>query len=239
MQSSGRFPTGLAALRRLRISPIRYDSEDSPLSEGLLCSSYYDFIELRDLLEDIMLVVAFALLCLLQIQQSHGCEIGVWNGGPWGNWGTLQTCPPGLKASGFRLKVEESQGRGDDTALNGIELYCTSGPTTDRNHSITSTVGPWGKWTVPIWCRNGFLYRFQLRVEIPQGKDDDTAANNIKFWCTDGSALEGQGLDWGDYGTPSSTCTRGISGMVTKVEPSQGNDDDTALNDVQFECAEY
>ncbi|CAH2272681.1 Hypothetical predicted protein [Pelobates cultripes] len=144
-----------------------------------------------------------------------------------------------LNTSYVITKVEGGQGSGDDTALNGIELFCTSGPTTDTTHSISSTVGPWGKWTVPIWCRNGFLCRFQLRVEKPVGKEDDTAANNIKFWCTDGSELEGQGLDWGEYGTPSSTCRKGISGIVTRVEPSQGNDDDTALNDVQFECAEY
>lgn len=40
-------------------------------------------------------------------------------------------------------------------------------------------------------------------MDTPQGPiRDDTAANNIKFQCSDGTELVGSGLDWGTYGTP-------------------------------------
>jgi hypothetical protein len=54
----------------------------------------------------------------------------------WGEWGKVEYCPEGEKATGFSLKTEREQGRGDDTALNAIALICTSG------RRITSAQGP-------------------------------------------------------------------------------------------------
>jgi hypothetical protein len=54
----------------------------------------------------------------------------------WGDWGKVEYCPEGERATGFSLKTEREQGRGDDTALNAIALICTSG------RRITSTQGP-------------------------------------------------------------------------------------------------
>ncbi|MEE6528068.1 hypothetical protein FKM82_029973 [Ascaphus truei] len=65
----------------------------------------------------------------------------VSNGGPWGDWGPLQSCPDGSHAKAFSLKVEGGQGDGDDTALNGIRLYCVHSNNIDEN-SIQSTEGP-------------------------------------------------------------------------------------------------
>ncbi|XP_075433796.1 vitelline membrane outer layer protein 1-like [Ascaphus truei] len=159
----------------------------------------------------------------------------VSNGGQWGDWGPLQTCPDGSHAKAFSLKVEGGQGDGDDTALNGIRLHCVSRNNIDEN-SIQSTEGPWGSWTSPVRCPNGNLIAFSLRVETPQGDGDDTAANNIMFKCSDESILEGSGLSWGTYGPWSPFCEIGICGIRTKVEGPQGDGDDTALNDVQFTC---
>ncbi|KAK2850869.1 hypothetical protein Q5P01_007145 [Channa striata] len=77
-----------------------------------------------------------------------------------------------------------------------------------------------------------------LCVEPPQGRGDDTAANNIKFMCSgSGVQLEGNGLSWGSWGSWSLKCCRGaICGLQTRVEGPQGDEDDTALNDVQFFC---
>ncbi|KAM5171718.1 vitelline membrane outer layer protein 1 homolog [Mantella aurantiaca] len=176
------------------------------------------------------------IVALTLFHTALASEIRVTNGGPWGDWEWPDNCPTGSVATGFDLKVENPQGGGDDTALNGIRLYCDK---TDEKRSlatITSQTGAWGKWLASQFCPSGFLISFSLKVEPPQGSGDDTAANNIMFLCSDGTILKGDGGSWGEYGDWSSKCDNGIDGIRTKVEPPQGKGDDTALNDVIFRC---
>jgi len=46
----------------------------------------------------------------------------------WGSWKPWQRCPSGFAVAGLRTRVERPQGGGDDTALNGIQLYCRKYP---------------------------------------------------------------------------------------------------------------
>ncbi|XP_073681058.1 vitelline membrane outer layer protein 1-like [Garra rufa] len=175
------------------------------------------------------------------INRHYRSELMVLNGGKWGSWGDREMCPSGTYAAGFSLKVEESIGRGDDTGLNGIRLHCINNfkgliRSYHDYSTVQSDVGSWGRWTEIQWCPSGFLTAFQLRVEKSQGKGDDTAANNIKFKCSQGS-LQGEGTQWGDWGDWSQTCEgKGICGIKTQVEAPQGRGDDTALNDVRMYC---
>ncbi|MBN3297996.1 VMO1 protein, partial [Amia calva] len=123
--------------------------------------------------------------------------------------------------------VEGNQGKGDDTALNGIRLYCSKPGQPTAVSTVEARAGFFGDWTQTQWCPgSGVLKSFQLRVEQPQGSGDDTAANNISFCCS-----------WGEYGSWSEECPRGgICGIETKQEPRQGDGDDTTLNDVRFFC---
>lgn len=175
------------------------------------------------------------------VHRHYRSELTVSNGMKWGSWGYKSMCPIGRYAAGFSLKVERSVGRGDDTALNGIRLHCVDrSKESSGSHdytSIESDVGNWGQWTDIHWCHSGYLTAFQLRVESSQGIGDDTAANNIKFTCSGGYYLQGDGTGWGNWGHWSPTCMgKGICGIKTRIEESQGIGDDTALNDVRMFC---
>ncbi|XP_003466238.1 vitelline membrane outer layer protein 1 homolog [Cavia porcellus] len=161
--------------------------------------------------------------------------IEVTNGGPWGDWAWPEMCPDGYLASGFSLKVEPVQGiSADDTALNGIRLHCTRGA---AQHVVESKSGRWGAWSEPVWCPDrGFLTAFALRVEAAETPGDNTAANNVRFRCSDGSELEGPGLSWGEFGEWSDACSKGVCGLQTKIEAPRGLGDDTALNDLRLFC---
>uniref|UniRef100_A0A803K7P4 Vitelline membrane outer layer protein 1 homolog n=1 Tax=Xenopus tropicalis TaxID=8364 RepID=A0A803K7P4_XENTR len=179
------------------------------------------------------------LFCLLRVENGNGERkfIGVNNGGDLGYWSSAEFCPGALKARGFSLKVERRQKIGDDTALNGIKLFCGKDGSYSQDISITSAEGRWGKWTEPKWCSHGFLTQFALKHEDNFLVNDYTAANNILFRCSKGSELEGDGESWGAYGDWSATCAAGFSGIQTRVEEDQGKfNDDTSLNDVMFSC---
>nr|XP_034958026.1 uncharacterized protein LOC118078321 [Zootoca vivipara] len=130
----------------------------------------------------------------------------------------------------------------DDTALNGIRLFCTRGGRGDKHeaHTVESQSGPWGQWSPPSWCPEGtYLTRFSLRVEqTRRGIHDDMGATNARFACSgEGAHLEGRGLSWGEYGEWSPPCRKGLCGIQTKQDPVRGAlRDDTALNDVRFFC---
>ncbi|XP_062984794.1 vitelline membrane outer layer protein 1 homolog [Elgaria multicarinata webbii] len=170
-------------------------------------------------------------------------SLTVPNGARWGDWAWVEMCPEQSYAIGFSIKVEEYGGGGvDDTSLNGIRLFCSTEHTNNIMYTIESKSGQFGHWSGIRWCpQNGVLLSFQLKVEPDQGPIlDDTAANNIKFRCSNGLPLEETGGLFGDYSEWSKPCPKGgICGIQTKQELYQGiMTDDTSLNDVRFFCCE-
>ncbi|MBN3298062.1 vitelline membrane outer layer protein 1-like [Amia ocellicauda] len=171
-------------------------------------------------------------------ERAYYSTINVTNGGQFGAWTWREMCPEGFYAIGFSLRVEENQLGLDDTALNGIRLFCSKPSDRSVLYTTESNIGLFGEWTQTLWCPNGVLKSFQLRVEPHKGHfGDDTSANNIKFRCSSNPVIEGLGLTWGDYGNWSDECPQGgICGIETKQEPYQVGLDDSALNDVRFFC---
>ena len=51
-------------------------------------------------------------------------RVNVNGGGSWGSWERPSYCPENYFVCGLRQRVERSQGKGDDTALNDIALEC-------------------------------------------------------------------------------------------------------------------
>ncbi len=168
-------------------------------------------------------------------------------GGKKGDWGKETYCPDNTYAYAFRLRVEAPQNRGDDTALNDIELRCRepgSKATGEAIYSSYSERGDWGNWES---CgSNEFLTSYGLRVQAPQGKGDDTGANDLTFGCRKYTSTKTEakrylttsnGAQWGSW-TPAGFCPpqTAICGLKTRVESNRGKKDDSALNDVMFSC---
>jgi len=162
--------------------------------------------------------------------------------GHWGDWGVLGQCPLGEYAYGYRLRSQAPQGGGDNTALNDIELYCAS-PNTSSYTRIWSAYLSSGSFSPGVFC-NGTdnpLMGFDVRIEAPQGAGDDTAANDIDFYCYDGTMISAAVQTyWGSW-TDIERCPPGqaVTGLLTRVEASQGAGDDTALNGLRVVCEDY
>lgn len=139
----------------------------------------------------------------------------------WGTWGQFQKCPLGTRAQGFQLLTQRFQGPlTDDTALNGVRLYCGD-PFNQSTHAITSKIGDFGNWGSTYSCFPGNINGFQLRVEPYLGSGDDTATNNMRVFCSGdpNNYVEGDGLGFGLWGE-SRRCfsDQGVCGLQTQVE---------------------
>ncbi|XP_069505913.1 vitelline membrane outer layer protein 1-like [Ambystoma mexicanum] len=98
--------------------------------------------------------------------------------GRWGKWTRLVIqCPRTSYLAAFSLKVQPPQGDGDDTAANSIIFRCSYGKQL-LGHG--GSRGSWGEWSDA--CKKG-ICGIQTKVEDFQGTADDTALNDVRFYC--------------------------------------------------------
>lgn len=162
----------------------------------------------------------------------------------FGTWRTPFTCPSRQFVTGFRTRVEGDQGKGDDTTLNGVQMYCasaTQGVMVPAQGTVASD-GFWGVWGQPESCApgsaiNGFVLKSQARTGY-----DNSAINGIRMTCSSSdhqiSSLEGP---WGRVLEPVS-CPGGqfdyAVGFRLKIEANGGYGfDDSAVNNLELICA--
>lgn len=152
--------------------------------------------------------------------------------GFWGGWGNVARCPAGQYVYGYNLKVEKKQGSDDDTGLNEIQLYCFGGPT------LSSKFGPCGDWGTAKYCDYTMPVKgFKIKIEPKQGDGDDTAANDVSLYCSNGSEIHvDRKSNWGNWSEDFKCVDKSyVVGLITRVEdPFYG--DDTALNGVRLIC---
>ncbi|XP_026562565.1 vitelline membrane outer layer protein 1-like [Pseudonaja textilis] len=99
--------------------------------------------------------------------------------GKWGAWSDIQYCRGRSKLVAFSLRVERPMGPSDDTAANNIQFKCSN------NEILVGNSHEWGKFG--LWsasCGPGtYICGLQTKVEIVQGMEDDTALNDVRFFC--------------------------------------------------------
>lgn len=93
--------------------------------------------------------VDFNLICA----NNDGTSANIKGGGilTWGEWETTnRICPPGTAICGIRTQVEPPQGKGDDTALNNVDLACCRVP-----HPASTCELQRGHWETVMGCHGG------------------------------------------------------------------------------------
>uniref|UniRef100_A0A673HGR3 Vitelline membrane outer layer protein 1-like n=1 Tax=Sinocyclocheilus rhinocerous TaxID=307959 RepID=A0A673HGR3_9TELE len=99
--------------------------------------------------------------------------------GSWGRWTDIKWCPSGFLTA-FQLRVEKSQGDGDDTAANNIMFKCSRGSLLQGD---STHWGDWGPWSQT--CEGKGICGIKTQIEEPQGRGDDTALNDVRMFCCD------------------------------------------------------
>jgi len=100
----------------------------------------------------------------------------------------------------------------------------------------------WGVWGEYEYCPPcSHAKGFQLKVEPKQGNYDDTALNAVRLICNDPSstAITSSQGKWGDWGQKLNCPGAGkLFAAEFKTEKYRKIQDDTAANNVMFECGD-
>ncbi|XP_060570214.1 vitelline membrane outer layer protein 1-like [Ruditapes philippinarum] len=120
--------------------------------------------------------------------------------GPFGHWYSEVKCPSRNGAPTFLkefiLQVEPDQYSGDDTAANFVKFYCRdfAGLTYPSELSVSpghGNYGSWGRWSGSCGA-NSAICGLKTQVEGDQGGGDDTALNNVEFYCCEENSEAGK-----------------------------------------------
>uniref|UniRef100_A0A8C5SLT1 Vitelline membrane outer layer protein 1 n=1 Tax=Laticauda laticaudata TaxID=8630 RepID=A0A8C5SLT1_LATLA len=96
--------------------------------------------------------------------------------GRWRTWTRKRLCPGGYLVT-FSMRVEPHQKILDDTAVNNIGFKCSGGANLIGFGTKWGKFGPWSDR-----CSIG-ICGMKTRVEDAQGISDDTALNDVAFYC--------------------------------------------------------
>jgi hypothetical protein len=177
-------------------------------------------------------------------------NVTVYNG-EVGNWGCTDFCQNDSFAYAIDLQSLPPQGGDvDDSAVNGVSLWCFNRFFGNPTGYATSSRGPWGNWlgTGGVVCASHLepVSGAQVKSELIHGSGvDDVTMTGIRYTClNDTTTLKTPPVNtpWGKWlGTGPKFCPGGtaVCGIQTRVEPSQGSGDDTALGGVKFACCQF
>ncbi|XP_063785717.1 vitelline membrane outer layer protein 1 homolog [Pseudophryne corroboree] len=168
---------------------------------------------------------ASVFILLREASLACGTVILVSNGGGLGDWGEWERCPLGHVARGFSTKTEPKQVF-DDTALNGIKLYCAKPYSNQITRTVTSSVG------------NEQQISTYKSLRSPRTAPEEQLVRHIQAFS---GAWAVETYLWGKWG-PIVWCPTGyLISFTLRVEPYSHTffSDNTAANNIQFLCSDY
>ncbi|XP_045174260.2 vitelline membrane outer layer protein 1-like [Mercenaria mercenaria] len=165
------------------------DPEFCPM--GTFASGYNMKIESNRFIGDDTTLNAIKLSCSDSLGHLENGAYVTSGEGNFGTWGKTETCNQEYHAANFltafSLQVEAPQGSGDDTSANYIKFYCRD---LAGDHNETELVrspgqawwGTYGQWSESC-DDNTAICGLNTKIESPQGHGDDTALNDVVFYC--------------------------------------------------------
>nr|XP_028582024.1 vitelline membrane outer layer protein 1-like [Podarcis muralis] len=118
---------------------------------------------------------------------------------------------------------------------------CEAGDRSYNSVLMVSNGGERGEWGQIEFCPKGHAYGFSLKVKTERYQgviDDDTSLNGIRLHCSSGAVVQSTVGPWGVW-TKVKECPTGyLVAFTLKVEAPQGLGDDTAANNIQFQCGD-
>jgi len=106
-------------------------------------------------------------------------ELQEVSGGNWGSWTGKKMCPEEKYIGAASVRFEDPID-GDDTALNGLKIYCVD-KYWSNGEIIMVFNGNWGSWKSWGYKQRKLVKGAKVRFEASQGRGDDTALNGIQF----------------------------------------------------------
>jgi len=103
----------------------------------------------------------------------------IWTG-DWGKWKKMVMCPHGKYIGAATVRFEDRQGGGDDSALNGLAIWCVNENWRNGEVKIVYN-GEWGGWKDWSYKVNKLVKGARVRYEDKRGGGDDSAMNGIEF----------------------------------------------------------
>lgn len=129
------------------------------------------------------------------------CSDGNWiNGNALTNWGGLTrevTCGKALAVNSFRVKIENTQGRHDDTALNDVEMSCKDLPKSEESRCDAKD-----EWKIIATCdnseSNNILDTCSYKKTIGYSKTDSSHTGGHSSTTNTNSITVSAGISVGD-----------------------------------------
>lgn len=122
--------------------------------------------------KDDLAITDFAIRCNSTSITPSKSDLGLYSQ-------TTKLCPEGNALVGFSMK-QQPLIAGDNTATNGVRMYCDDDVETEISYTNN---GIWGTWGLRIYCPTGYVicgFRGQYDSSTAP---DRTGLDNIDFLC--------------------------------------------------------